>query len=295
MLPYIEQPVWHLGPLTIHAFGVAVAAAFWFGLTFGQRRFQQAALDPLLGQQLGWWMIAGGILGAHLFSVLLYFPDKWRADPWHLLRVWEDISSFGGVLGGILGALFFFSFRRPETPWPTKLAFLDAVAFVFPASLAIGRIGCALAHDHPGDVTSFPLAISLETQAAQAYVRDVYETAGRVFPADPSRLGFHDLGWYELLILALLIVPLFAYWNRRQRPTGFYLVAFAALYLPLRFGLDMLRVADVRYLGLTPAQWAAALILTLLPFAVMGRRKQGYAIAGVVILCTALSCWSGSH
>jgi len=37
------------------------------------------------------------------------------------------------------------------------------------------------------------------------------------------------------------------------------------------------------------------LILTLLPFAVVGRRKQGYAIAGVVILCTALSCWSGYH
>ena len=42
-----------------------------------------------------------------------------------------------------------------------------------------------------------------------------------------------------------VVVPLFVLWNRRVRPTGFYLVAFAALYAPARFCLDMLRVASV--------------------------------------------------
>ncbi len=294
MLPYIEQPAWQFGPLTIHAFGVAVAAAVWFGLTWGQRRFERAGLDSSIGQSLGAWVIVGGILGAHFFSVLLYFPHKLRDDPWLLLRVWEDISSFGGMLGGMIGALAFFWLRLRDSDWQTKLSYLDAVAFVFPLALAIGRVGCSLAHDHPGLVTTFPLAISLKSEAARAYMHGVYDGAGLAFPANAASMGFHDLGLYELLILALLIVPLFCYWNRRTRPTGFYLVAFAVLYFPVRFGLDMLRVADARYLGLTPAQWGAALIVAVLPFATLGRRKLRYALTGAVILGTAWACWSGS-
>ena len=294
MLPYFEQPVWHIGPLTIHAFGVAVGLALWFGLTMAQRRFERTGLDPVIGYRLGGWMIVGGILGAHLFSVLLYFPDKLREDPWLLVRVWEDISSVGGMLGGTIGGLLFLSLRLRETDRRTKLAYLDAVAFVFPAALAIGRVGCALAHDHPGVVTNFPLALSLETEAARDYLREVYEGAGLAFPSGVEGMGFHDLGLYELLVLALLIVPAFAYWNRRPRAAGFYLVAFAALYFPVRFGLDMLRVADARYLGLTPAQWGAALIMAVLPFAAVARRKLRFAITGAVILGTVWACWGGT-
>src|SRR4051812_10544912 len=113
MLPYFNQPEWHLGPLTIHAFGIVVAVAVWVGVTIAQRRFERAGLDAATGQQLGGWMLAGGIIGAHLFSVLLYFPDKLRADPLLLIRVWEDISSLGGILGGVAGALLFFAVRSP--------------------------------------------------------------------------------------------------------------------------------------------------------------------------------------
>jgi phosphatidylglycerol:prolipoprotein diacylglycerol transferase len=293
MLPYFEQPVWHIGPLSIHAFGVTVAVAIWVGLTIGQRRFERLGLDARVGQRLGGWMLVGGLAGAHLFSVLLYFPHKLREDPWLLLRVWEDISSFGGMLGGIAGALLFFATRAHDEERRARLAYLDAAAFAFPASLAIGRVGCALAHDHPGIVTTFPLAISLRTGAALDYMRGVYTDAGLSLPTDAATMGFHDLGLYELLFLALVLVPFFVECNRRARPTGFYLVAFAALYLPVRFCLDMLRVADARYAGLTPAQWSAALIMAALPFVAVRRRTLRFAITGTVILATTWACWGG--
>ena len=294
MLPYVEQPVLHLGPLAIHAFGALVAAAVWFGLTIVHRRFERLGLDPRVGQRLAAWMLAGGIAGAHLFSVLLYFPNELREDPWLILRVWENISSVGGMLGGIAGALLFFALRATGDEGRAGLAYLDAIAFVFPSALAIGRVGCALAHDHPGTVTTFPLAISLETDVALGYMRGVYDAAGLRLPPGARTMGFHDLGLYELLFLALVIIPLFAYWNRHRRRTGFYVVAFAALYLPVRFCLDMLRVADARYVGLTPAQWAAALILAALPFAAVRRRTLRLAISGAVILATGWACWSGA-
>lgn len=293
MLPYYEQPLWHLGPLTVHAFGIAVATAVWFGLVMVQRRFDRAALDHTIGERLGWWVILGGIIGAHLFSVLLYFPHELRSDPWLLVRVWDPISSIGGMLGGIAGGLLFFSLRLPDVDWREKLAYLDAIAFVFPAALAIGRVGCALAHDHPGVVTDFPLAISLETEAARNYIGGVYNAAGLTLPSAAPTMGFHDLGLYELLFLSLVVVPAFIYLDRRRRPAGFYLIAFSALYFPVRFALDMLRAADARYLGLTPAQWAAALVVTALPFVIVRQRALRFAIAGAVIVATACACWGG--
>ena len=294
MLPYFEQPVWHFGPLSVHSFGVAVAAAMWLGLMLGQRRFERLGLDVVTGQRLGGWMIGGGIVGAHLFSVLLYFPDKLQKDPWLLLRVWEDISSFGALLGGIGGALLFFALRANREEAERKLAYLDAVAFVFPGSLAVGRIGCALAHDHPGTITSFPLAISLKSQAALDYISATYRTAGLALPVEAQTMGFHDLGIYEFLFLALIVVPVFAYWNRKRRAVGFYLIAFAVLYLPVRFGFDMLRVGDARYIGLTPAQWVGASVMAMLPFAALRNRRLRFAISGAVILSTGLACWGGS-
>jgi phosphatidylglycerol:prolipoprotein diacylglycerol transferase len=290
MLPFFEQPVWSLGPLTIHAFGVSVAVAAWYGLIVGQRRFGHLSLDAGLGQQLASWMLLGGMLGAHLFSVLFYFPSKLREDPWLLLRLWEDISSFGGMVGGLAGALLFFALRMRESTWAHRLAYLDVVAFVFPGSLAIGRIGCALAHDHPGSISAFPLAISLDSEAAQAF----YSNAGHSLPVGAGQLGFHDLGLYELLYLSLVVLPVFWYFDRRIRPAGFYLAAFAALYLPVRFAFDMLRVADARYVGLTPAQWLAAVLLFVLPLVTLGRRTLAYAIGGTVLLTTLWACWSGS-
>jgi phosphatidylglycerol:prolipoprotein diacylglycerol transferase len=290
LLPYFEQPVWRFGPIAIHAFGVAVAAAFWVGMSMGPRRFETLGLRAQTGQKLGVWVITGGIAGAHLFSLLLYFPAKLRTDPLAVFRIWEDISSVGGMLGGVIGAIAFFLVRADDDDRRQALAYIDAIAFVFPVSLAIGRMGCALAHDHPGTVTSFPLAVSLSTARAREYIAGVYDTANIAIPRVTTASGFHDLGVYEFLFLAIVVVPLFAFWNRRRRPAGFYLAAFAALYFPVRFGLDMLRVADARYVGLTPAQWLSALVLTVLPLVALRQRRTRFALSGAVILATAWAC-----
>lgn len=294
MLPYFEQPTWQLGPLTVHAFGIAVAIAVSLGLTLVNRRFRQLGLDPEVGERLVLWMLVAGFIGAHLFAVVFYVPDKLRNDPWLLLRLWEEISSFGGMLGGVIGAGLFLRTHPEGLERRQLLGYLDAVAFVFPSALAIGRIGCALAHDHPGVVTTFPLAISLKTEAAREYIVGFSGAASiQSLPSAPA-MGFHDLGLYELLFLLLVIVPAFAYWNRSRRPTGFYLFAFSALYFPVRFGLDMLRVSDARYLSLTPAQWAAVLIMVALLLVAMRDRRRRTAISGAFILATACGCWGAS-
>ncbi|ODT02988.1 MAG: hypothetical protein ABS52_11145 [Gemmatimonadetes bacterium SCN 70-22] len=274
MLPYFEQPQVHLGPVTIAAFGVIVAASVMFGLSAGSRRFRALGLDAGLAEGFAWWVVVGGFLGAHLLSVLFYFPEKVAANPLLLFKLWEDISSFGGIVGGSLAIWLFLGRRGAHLDASTRWAFVDVAAYVFPISLMIGRIACAVAHDHPGTVTRFPLAVSLERPEARAHITSAYTNAGRAADLPPANvlagLGFHDLGWYEFLYLAGVVVPVVLFLARRERRRGVhhpgtFLVAFIALYMPARFALDVLRVSDVRYAGLTPAQWAALAALAALP------------------------------
>ena len=270
MIPFVEQPSVRVGPLTIHAFGALVAAALMIGLVIGDRRFTKLGLNRALGERLAWWAVIGGLLGAHVFSVLFYFPREVAHNPLILFRFWEDISSFGSMLGGILGVWLFLRRHARRLDTLARCAYLDVAAFVFPISLAIGRIACSLAHDHPGTITSFPLSISLASAEAQRYIVGVYRDAGRLSelppPAVLAHLGFNDLGWYELLYLTFILVPIVLVLDRKRRTPGIFLLTFILLYMPVRFGLDFLRIADARYLGLTPGQWIALVALGSVPW-----------------------------
>lgn len=97
-------------------------------------------------------------------------------------------------------------------------------------------MGCFTAHDHIGKTSNFFLAVD--------------------FPDVGPR---HDLGFEEALWLLVIAGIFFALRNRPFRP-GFHVGFFALLYSPVRFGLDFLRNADldgadIRYGGLTFAQW----------------------------------------
>jgi len=278
MIPYFRQPTLAVGPVTLHAFGALVAAAVIAGSELAAWRARRQGLDPAAALDLALYAVIAGFLGAHLYSVFAYYPRDVARDPLILIRVWENISSFGGFAGGLLGIALYFRRRRGQLGWAERLRYLDAVAFALPFAWAIGRLGCTVAHDHPGSVTTFPLAVSLARPEARAYIEAVYREAGRFADLPPpealARYGFHDLGWYEFLFTVLVLVPAFLWLGRRKdRRPGFYVRAFVLLYTPIRFLLDFLRVADARYLGLTPGQYAAALFFAAAAaYGLLGRR-----------------------
>ena len=267
LIPYLQQPGISLGPIRLQAFGAILMTAVLVGEALYRRRLRHVRLDVDTGMALAWYILVAGFVGAHLFSLILYFPSKLERNPLLLFKVWEDVSSFGGMIGGAIGAVLYLRLRTTTLSALTKWAYLDAVAYVAPFGWAIGRVACTLAHDHPGGVTSFPLAISLSTQRAQSFIARVYADAGKVLPplSEPSRLGFHDLGWYEFLYLALIVAPLFV-WLDHRRPdwlkrSGAWVMTFVFAYAPMRLLMDTLRISDVRYFALTPGQYAAGILL----------------------------------
>jgi len=281
MVPYFPQPEVHLfGPVTAHGFGALVALAVTVGWMMTVARCRRKGLDPELCQDLLLYVVLAGFVAAHLYSVLAYFPRQAIANPLLLLKIWENISSFGGFLGGLLGVWLFFHFQAREVDAATRLRYLDVIAFVFPFAWVIGRLACTVAHDHPGTVTSFPLGVSLGSPEARAYITSFYREAGRLAelppPAELAKLAFHDLGWYEFLYTLAVMVPAFLALDRKPRPPVFFLVLFPLLYVPARFLLDFLRLGDARYYGLTPGQYAGlAAFLAAALLAVRGARRKG--------------------
>lgn len=228
MFPFVEQPVLRFAGVEISAFMITALLAVLAGDGIVVRRAVRLGWDRGTVTRLVGWTIALGFVGSHALDVALYQPQLVRRNPLVLLEVWGSMSSFGGLIGGIAGG--WWMTRRMKLSGAQVFQFFDIVAFAFAFSWIFGRLGCALAHDHLGvESTSF-LAVR--------------------FPGGPR----FDLGLLELLY-TLFIAALFLWLDRRPRPTGFFLALFFALYGPVRFLLDTLRVGDERYLGWTPGQF----------------------------------------
>jgi len=243
VFPFVAEPALNLGPLRINAFQVCVFAAVICGFELVVRRSGRLGWDRNLVLDMVLWSIGLGFVGSHVFDVVAYQPEALRARPWLLLEIWGSMSSFGGLIGGILGAIWIT--RRKKLSWHRIGEFFEICAFAFPFAWIFGRLGCSLAHDHIGVETTSFLAVR--------------------FPDGPR----YDLGLLEL-IWTLVIAGAFLLLDRKPRPVGFFVGLFFVLYGPVRFALDMLRTGDERWLGWTAGQYLSV-IATLAGVALLAR------------------------
>ncbi|MCB0308911.1 MAG: prolipoprotein diacylglyceryl transferase, partial [Bdellovibrionales bacterium] len=237
MLPYLQIPPFELLGLKFHLFGLLVALGFIMGsrmaLLYIKRH--QLKIQPI--HDAATLCLVFGFIGAHLFHVLAYEPESLKANPIRLLQIWSGLSSFGGFLGATLALTIYFKIKKIRfLPYADGLMFGLLVGWVF------GRLGCFTAHDHPGQLSDFFLAVQ-------------YPGGAR-----------HDLGLYEAISTALLLVIFLVLWKKGfNRIKGFLLFSTSGLYSLIRFSLDFLRAHDsiyqeTRYFSLTPAQYASIVL-----------------------------------
>jgi phosphatidylglycerol:prolipoprotein diacylglycerol transferase len=237
VIPWFEFPTLSLGPFSIQSFGVLSALGILLATLLTSRAARQLGKDPQVPVDFAVAGVLAGVVGGHLVHLLAYHPEELR-QPWRILMLWEGLSSMGGLLGGVVAAVLWFRWK--------KIAFRDysdAFALGVAPGWGVARVGCFTVHDHPGVLTSFPLAVR--------------------FPDGPR----HDLGLYEAILLLGLGAVLWALYRRgllRDR----LLPLLAIVYGLGRFLLDFLRArpgdvpyADARHLGLTFAQYTAVALV----------------------------------
>lgn len=231
MIPPFDLPSLTLGPFTIQSFGVLSALGILVAVNLAARGARQLGRDPQVILDFTIYGVLAGVVSGHLVHLFLYHPEE-LADPWRIFKIWEGLSSMGGLLGGIAAAAVFFRRKRIRFA-----AYSDAFALGVAPGWGVARVGCFTVHDHPGVRTDFFLAVD--------------------FPAGAR----HDLGLYEAILLFALAALLWSL-HRRALLRGRLLALLGVVYGVGRFLLDFLRArdiayADARYLGLTPAQYVA--------------------------------------
>lgn len=237
MVPYIRPPNIDLGFTQIEPFGLLTAVGLLIGTFLIAKAAKKDGKDPTPVQDFVIFALVGGVITGHLMHLFLYHPEELSKSPYQILKVWDGLSSTGGMLGGALAVFLFFKIKK----LPLK-DYLDPIALGIIPGWGVARVGCFMVHDHPGKPTDFFLAVDFPAS---------------VFPGGPR----HDLGLYEALFLFALGGLL---WTLRSKQIlrGAYLPLGVLIYGVVRFFLDFLRATDLnyvdaRYFGLTPAQFVA--------------------------------------
>src|SRR4051794_6930902 len=105
MIPYIPPNALKVGP--VEPFGLFAAAGIYLAAHLMTRVAKKMNLDILPLLDFAPWGVAGGIVGGHWVHLFLYHPEEIDSF-WRILKVWDGLSSFGGLLGGVLATVLFF-------------------------------------------------------------------------------------------------------------------------------------------------------------------------------------------
>ena len=222
MIPYYPQPVLHLGPFSIHAFGALAAIAVVVG---GRTILLRAHRRGIPAQEMFQFcatIYLCALAGAILAKLVLDGFPVFFVNPVQAFRSNLGFRSFGGIIGGLLGGMAWCLVRRLSLF--ETLRRLDIVVYAIPIAFMLGRLGCTLAHDHRGLASTSWIAVR--------------------FPEGPR----YDLGLIEFLFLIGMVIA-FRILDRRPRPVGFFFGLYGVVYGGFRIWLDTLHLQPLRFYG----------------------------------------------
>jgi phosphatidylglycerol:prolipoprotein diacylglycerol transferase len=212
------------GPLTIHTYGVLVAAGFLLGLALAVKQAKKEGIPQERIIDIGFYVLVAAIIGSRLLFVAVN-AGHYLKHPLDIFKIWE-----GGLVfyGGLILAI-------PSALWYIRKHNLDAwrITDIFAPSLAIGhavgRIGCFAAGCCYGRLAELPWAVTFHDPECLA-------TTG--IPLHPTQLYESAGEFLNFLILITL--------RRYQSFKGQLFWTYILLYSVLRFAVEFFRGDEAR-------------------------------------------------
>jgi phosphatidylglycerol:prolipoprotein diacylglycerol transferase len=241
--------LFHIGPLTLHTYGLLVACGILLGsqiavfLAFRdglEKRKAEEILYPLLT-----YLVIGGLIGGRVFYVLAQWQD-FSGDLLSVVKIWQGgLVSYGGLIGAALG---FFIWHRKNLSPPWKKV-LDWIAPSLAFGHAVGRLGCFFAGCCYGLPTNRIWGVVFSDPECLA----------------PHRIPLHPTQIYEFLFLAVLGTFLLRrFFAVRRSPLlseGLIFSEYLILYSSGRFLIEFFRADPRTFLYMTQGQNMSLLIL----------------------------------
>jgi phosphatidylglycerol:prolipoprotein diacylglycerol transferase len=248
---------------TFHTFGLLLAAAYLTAYWWLTREGRREGLDVDALGSLGFWAIAGAVVGAKVLMIVRDLPVYVAAPSEIFSR--STLTSAGDFYGGFLGALVasaIFFWRDPRlTFWRTADVCGPAIAL----GQAIGRIGCFMAGDDYGRPTNLPWGVAFTDPDAAS------------IGGAPLGVPLHPVQLYESLVCAILFVVLLQI-TRRKKFDGEVILAYTFLYGVARFVLEFFRGdADRGFVfggPLSTSQFIAAILVPVAAVLWVVRRRR---------------------
>ena len=244
--------LFHVGPLALRTYGLALAASFFIALFFIRRWGVKEGLDSNQLSNLAFIVIAAGIGGARLGYVLFHFEEfkgNWTATFNPFQSGTFGIAGLNLYTGVILAtACGFYYMHKVRLPfWKTADIFTPTVAF----GIFLTRIGCFLNGCCYGTPTSLPWGVIFPS--------------GSIPDAEFGRLPIHPTQLYSSLF-GLILFGFLVWYNKMKKFEGSTFSIFLMADALFRFFIEFIRSYEpemyfkVGGLHWTYNQWMAILL-----------------------------------
>jgi phosphatidylglycerol:prolipoprotein diacylglycerol transferase len=230
---WILPQTFNVGPVVIHYYGLimalAVACAFYLAI----KRAPEYGVDIKQAEDILFWLIIGGFIGARLYHVLSSF-SFYYANPADIIKVWNGgLSIYGAVIAGFFVLLIV---RKLSTFNLQLLTVLDWLAPSLVLGQIIGRFGNLFNYEAFGYPTNLPWKMFVPFQ---------FRPLGF-----ESFNYFHPFFLYEALgnlVIFFLLLKIIKPKNpglpsEASAKEGVLFFSYLLLYNILRFGLEFLRI-----------------------------------------------------
>ena len=254
----------HVGPLTLHTYGVLLALAFLAALWAAARQARKDGLHSERITDLAVYVLIAGLIGAKL----LLLAVDWQYYSENPRLLFTILQSGGVFYGGLLAALpvaWWYARRHRLETWRTADVLAPGVAL----GQAVGRLGCFAAGCCWGRPAEVPWAVSFTNVQAARTVGTPLDT-----PLHPAQI------YESLAVLGIFFTLLWI--ARRKRFHGEVVVGYVLLYAVARFVIEFYRGDASRgtVLGglLSTSQFIAVLMVVgaalLLPYLLKKQRVE---------------------
>lgn len=267
-LHQIDPVALHLGPVSLHWYGLMYLCGFVVAWWIGRRRVRAGrfpATDATYSDLIFYGML-GVVLGGRLGWILFYGFESVLADPLSALRVWEGGMSFHGGLLGVLVAVWHWSRKH-------GIHFFDTVDFVaplVPAGLGFGRLGNYIGGELWGRETDAPWAVVFPNSLPEPYY-SMSEEALRVAHQSGALEAFarHPSQLYQAFAEGIAMLSILLWYSSKPRPRYAVSGLFGVLYGVFRFAIEFVREPDAQ-LGFLAFGWLTMGQLLSLPLIAVG-------------------------
>jgi phosphatidylglycerol---prolipoprotein diacylglyceryl transferase len=265
--PSPSHGVWHLGPLPVRAYALAILLGVVVAIWVGDRRWVSRGGAPGTVGDIAVWAVPFGLVGARVYHVVtdpeLYFSAG--KNPWAALYIWEGgLGIWGAIAAGCLGG--YLACRRKGISF---LAIADALAPGIVLAQAIGRWGNYFNQELYGKPSTLPWSVEIDPAHREPGMQR-YATYQPTFLYE----SLWDLGVAGLVI-----------WAERRFRLGFgrAFALYVMAYTVGRTWIEYLRVDTANHLlGVRLNVFTSVLVflLALLFFVVSAKRHPGQPVIG---------------